>query len=125
MSLSHAERQDRIDRYAHGPARLKAALGRVPEEARKWRPGPEKWSVYEVVCHCADSEMNAAARIRYLVAEPKPVIQGYDQARCAEVLDYHSARIQLALAAGDVMRAHTGNLLRQPPQEAWAREGTH
>src|SRR6185503_14344724 len=58
MPLSPAERQDRIDRYGRGFARLKAALARVPEEARKWRPGPKKWSVHEVVCHCADSELN-------------------------------------------------------------------
>ena len=44
MSLSPAEREDRIERYARGASRLKAALGRVPEEARKWRPGPGKWS---------------------------------------------------------------------------------
>ena len=24
----------------------------------KWRPGKGKWSVHEVVCHCADSETN-------------------------------------------------------------------
>ena len=79
MTLSPAEREDRIERYARGPARLKAALGRVPEEARKWRPGPGKWSVHEVVCHCADAELNAAARVRYLVAEKDALIVGYDQ----------------------------------------------
>ena len=125
MSLSHAERQDRIDRYTHGPARLKAALGRVPEEARKWRPGPEKWSVHEVVCHCADSELNAAARIRYLVAEKDPVIVGYDQAEWAKRFDYHQHPIETALQTVEAVRANTVALLRHLPADAWSREGRH
>ena len=125
MSLSHAERQDRIDRYARGPARLKAALGRVPEEARKWRPGPKKWSVHEVVCHCADSELNAAARIRYLVAEKDPVIVGYDQAEWAKRFDYHQHPIETALQTVEAVRANTVALLRHLPADAWSREGRH
>jgi hypothetical protein len=81
--------------------------------------------VYEVVCHAADAEMVAAARIRYLVAENKPAIQGFDQDRWAKVLDYHESRVELALAAVDVMRAHTAGLLRRLPESAWAAEGTH
>jgi hypothetical protein len=125
MSLSPAERQDRIDRYARGPARLKAALDRVPEEARKWRPGPEKWSAHEVVCHCADSELNAAARIRYLLAEKEPVILGYDQAEWARRLDYHQHPLETALQTVDAVRANTVALLRRLPADAWSREGRH
>jgi hypothetical protein len=97
----------------------------VPREAWKWRPETGRWSVYEVVCHCADAETNAAARIRYLVAEENPVLQAFDQDRWAKVLDYHSQKIELALAAVDVMRAQTVNLLKQMSEEAWAAEGTH
>jgi hypothetical protein len=125
MSLSPAERQDRIDRYASGPARLKAALARVPEEARKWRPGPNKWSVHEVVCHCADSELNAAARIRYLLAEKEPLILGYDQAEWARRLDYHQHPLETALQTVEAVRANTVVLLRRLPADAWSREGRH
>lgn len=125
MSLSPAERQDRIDRYARGPARLKAALDRVPEEARKWRPGPEKWSAHEVVCHCADSELNAAARIRYLLAEKDPVILGYDQAEWAKRLDYHQHPLETALQTVEAVRANTVALLRRLPADAWSRAGRH
>ena len=33
--------------------------------------------------------------------------------------------MELALAAVDVMRAHTVGLLRRMPEAAWASEGTH
>ncbi len=56
MALEIAERDKLIQQYAEGPAKLKAAVEKVPEEARKWRPAPGKWSVHEIICHCADSE---------------------------------------------------------------------
>ena len=54
------EQERLIARYAEGPDRLEAALNFVPGEALKWRPGPGKWSVHQVVVHCADSEANSA-----------------------------------------------------------------
>jgi hypothetical protein len=125
MRYSADEREALIKRYEEGSTRLRDAFAKVPREAWKWRPEAGKWSVYEIVCHAADSETVAATRIRFLVAQEKPVIQGYDQDRWAQVLDYHEARVELALAAVDVMRAHTVGLLRRLPEEAWASEGTH
>ena len=48
------------------------ALAKVPPEALKWRPAPGKWSVHEIIIHCADSEANAHMRVRYLLAEKDP-----------------------------------------------------
>lgn len=125
MSLDAAEREERIREYAEGPARLKAALAKVPEKARKWRPARGKWSVHEVVCHCADSETNAAARIRYVVAEKDPLIVGYDQDVWAQRFDYHAHPLDAALATVEAVRANTTALLRRLPEEAWTKEGRH
>src|SRR5687767_15111231 len=125
MPLTSGERDALIRRYEEGPSRLKAALSKVPPEALKWRPGEGKWSVHEVVCHCADSEANAALRIRYLVAEKDPLIVGYDQARWARVFDYHEAPIAPALATVEAVRANTAALLRRLPEQAWSASGRH
>lgn len=125
MPLTREEREDRIRRYEQGPATLKAALARVPPEALKWRPAENKWSAHEVVCHCGDAETNAALRLRYLVAEEKPVIVGYDQERWARTFDYHSAPLEPALAAIEAVRANTVALLRRLPESAWSKVGTH
>jgi len=45
MSLSPAERDALIRRYAEGPAKVRAAWEKVPEAARAWRPAPGKWSL--------------------------------------------------------------------------------
>ncbi len=126
MTLSRTEREALIDRYARGPALLKATIAKVPKEAFQWRPAPGKWSAHEVIVHCADSETNAHARIRYLVAEEQtPVIQGYDQARWAQVLDYHSLPWEPALATVEAVRANTTALLKRMTDEQWARVGSH
>ncbi len=125
MTHSRSEREALIRSYEEGPARLRAAWERVPPEARKWRPAAGKWSAHEVVCHAADSETNAATRIRFLAAEPKPLIVGYDQEHWARIFDYHSAPVEPAMAAVEAVRANTAALLRRLPDAAWAVEGTH
>jgi hypothetical protein len=119
------EREAFIRRYEEGPARLRAAWEKVPPEARKWRPGDGKWSPHEVVCHAADSETNAYARIRFLATEKSPTIQGYDEADWAKKLDYHSAPPERALATVDAVRASTAELLRRLPESVWSAEGRH
>jgi hypothetical protein len=123
--MSPAQRERRILQYAGGPTRLREALSRVPDAAVKWRPGPGRWSAHEVACHCADSELNAAARLRYLLSEKEPVVLGYDQDEWARVFDYHSHPIELALQTVDAVRANTVPLLRHMDDAMWAREGRH
>jgi hypothetical protein len=125
MALSRSERDALIDRYAEGPSRLKSALAKVPAGALQWRPKPGEWSAHEIVVHCADSETNGTARIRYLAAEPDPVIQGYDQAAWARHFDYHSHPLEPALVAVEAVRANTVTLLRRLPEDAWQRVGRH
>ena len=125
MPLTRAERRSLIRRYAAGPGKLRAALRSAPKKALNWRPGKGKWTVHEVVCHCADSEMNAAARIRYLVAEKNPVIIGYDQDAWAKILGYAKHPIAPALALIDAARANTTVLIRRLGGVAWKCAGTH
>jgi len=125
MALTAAERDRLIAQYAAGPARLRDALAQVPQAARTWRPGAGEWSAHEIVCHCADSETNAAARIRYLVVEKEPLVLGYDQDRWAIALDYHNHPLDVALATVEAVRAHTAALIRRLPEDAWRREGRH
>lgn len=119
------ERGTLIRQYAAGPARLRAALASVPKEAMQWRPRPGEWSAHEVVCHCADSETNSYARIRFLLAEKEPTIAGYDQDVWARVFDYHARPLEPALAVVEAVRASTAALIESVPEAAWSRSGRH
>ena len=123
--MTPAERRDLIARYAAGPERLREALAEVPEGAMQWRPAPGKWSVHEVIIHCADSEANAHGRIRTLVADASPVIQGYDQDRWARTFNYHSRPIGTALVTIEAVRANTVPILESMTDADWKKMGTH
>jgi hypothetical protein len=122
MTSAH---DDLIRRYAEGPTLIRKALAQVPAEAVKWRPAPGKWSVHEIIIHCADSETNAHMRVRYLLAEKDPVIVGYDQDAWAKILDYHSLPLEPALVTIEAVRANTLPLLRTLTEDAWKRTGRH
>jgi len=125
MALARVKREALIRQYADGPARLRAALAKVPAPALTWRPAPTAWSAHEIVCHCADSETNAYARVRFVVAEKAPTLQGYDQDHWAAVFDYHRLPLEPALAVIDAVRASTAALIRGLPDDAWTRVGHH
>jgi len=123
--MTAAERVRLIERYANGPALLRAALALVPAAALRWAPAPGEWSAHEVVCHCADAELNAAARIRYLLAEQDPLLVGYNQEAWARTLDYLKQPLDPALATVEAVRASTTALIRDLPDAAWSRRGRH
>lgn len=125
MPFDTATRDAFLRRYAAGPAQLRRAWEEVPAEARAWRPGPDRWSAHQVVVHCADSETYAATRIRLLLADPEPLIVGYDENAWARCFDYHSADPAHALALVELVRGVTLELLSRLPDRAWGRSGRH
>jgi len=125
MTMTAQEREALVAQYAQGPQRIREALAKVPPEALKWRPAPEKWSAHEVVVHCADSETNAALRIRYLLAEKNALIVGYDQDAWARVFDYHAQPLDESLAVTAAARSRTVPLLRAMKEADWTKQGRH
>lgn len=125
MPLTPAERSVLIDRYERGPAKLAAAYAKVPADAKQWRPGPDRWSAHEIIVHCADSEANAALRVRFLLTEDDARIQAYDQVHWARTLDYHTLPVEPAMATVAAVRAHTVPLLRRMTEKDWQRAGHH
>jgi hypothetical protein len=123
--MNSTQREELISRYEAGPARLRAALATVPPTALQWRPGPGKWSAHEIAWHCADSETNAASRIRYVVAEKDTLIVGYDQDEWTRLFDYHSLPLEPALNLVDSVRAATTLVIRNFDDDLWQRAGRH
>jgi hypothetical protein len=71
-----------------------------------------------------DSEMTAAVRLRLLLAQDRPTIQGYDQDEFARRLYYdrpHETSLELFRYA----RESTSEILDRLTPAEWVREGTH
>jgi hypothetical protein len=58
---------------------------------------PGKWSVIDVIQHLADSDLVAGFRIRMVLSEDRPVLQGYDQDRWASEFRYREVSLSQAL----------------------------
>jgi hypothetical protein len=122
--MTTSTRHALIQQYKDGYAVVEAALAGATDAELDARPGRNKWTAREIVHHLADSEMTSAIRLRRLLAEDRPVIQGYDQEEFARRLHYDRP-IAASLRAFKAARETTGELLDRMTEEEWAREGTH
>jgi hypothetical protein len=123
--MNRQERDQLIAQYAAGYDQVVAALQGFPPAKLTAHPIPGKWSAAEIVHHLADSEGASAIRIRKLIAEEHPIIQGYDQELYAKVLRYNEREIAPSLEAFRQARATTMQLLPGMSDADWAREGWH
>lgn len=122
--MDREHRDALIARYKEGYAKVEEALAGVTDSELDTRPAPGKWTAREIVHHLADSEMTSAIRLRRLLVEEKPVIQGYDQEAFARLLHYDRP-IAPSLAAFRAARETTAGLLDRMSETDWTREGTH
>lgn len=123
--MTNDERRELIARYEAGYEEVVRSLEGFPAEQQTERPLPGKWSAREIVHHLADSEMTSAIRLRKLLAEESPLIQGYDQDAYAERLRYNERDTAPALEAFRLARATTAQLLAVMTDEDWSRAGHH
>jgi hypothetical protein len=123
--MTSAERQAGIARYKAGYDEVVRALAGIAPDERDWRPAPGEWSAREVVHHLADSETISGVRLRRLLIEDNPVIQGYDEADYARRFRYQERAWEPALRAFEAARATTGQLLESMTDADWRRTGTH
>ena len=122
--MDEQERKNLIALYRDGYTVVAQALLKITPEELDARPGPGRWSAREIVHHLADSEMTAAVRLRVLLAQDEPVIQGYDQDQFSRALHYdrpHEASLELFRCA----RSATAEILERLTPGEWLRGGTH
>ena len=123
--MTGKERSDLIAKYAAGFDEVTKALDGFPAENLSKNIIPGKWSAKEIVHHLADSETTSAIRLRRLLVEENPVIQGYDQDAFALRLKYNERDMAPALDALRSARETTLQLLHLMSEEDWKREGIH
>src|SRR5262245_52062171 len=124
-SMDPAKRKALIARYREGYDQVARALEGFPSGQLTQRAIPGKWTAAEIVHHLADSEMQSAIRLRKLLAEPHPVIQGYDQDAWAAKLHYQVRPIEPSLAAFRAAREATAQLFEHMSEDDWRHLGWH
>jgi uncharacterized damage-inducible protein DinB len=107
------------------PGRLARLLRGLTAAERLWRPAPGKWSIHELVCHLADTEVANAWRYRKLLAEDTSGPTGWDQNRWAAAHRYRRQDLKLALQQFTVLRERNLGLLRVVGRKAWTKTVAH
>ncbi len=123
--MNAEQRKSLIEKYSAGYQEVIKALDGFPAESLTAHPIPGKWSAREIIHHLADSESTSAIRLRRLLVEDKPLIQGYDQDQFASKLRYNERDMAPSLEAFRAARATTAQLLSLMSEEEWRREGVH
>ena len=123
--MTPAERNELIAKYNDGYREVMKTLEGFPDEALALHLVPGKWSAKEIVHHLADSETVSGIRLKRLLVEDNPLIQGYDQDAFALRLNYNAREIGPALEAFRSARANAAQVLDLMSEADWHREGTH
>src|SRR3979490_781223 len=123
--MTSQERQKLIAQYKEGYKEVSRSLENFPPDLLTAHPIQGKWSAAEIVHHLADSETTSGLRLRRLLIEDHPLIQGYDQDAYAGRLNYTNREVVPALDAFRRARASPAQLFEFMSDDDWQREGTH
>lgn len=119
--MNTQQRKALIDQYMDGYNVVVTALEGADLDARE---APGEWSPRQVIHHLADSEMTSAIRLRRVLVEDRPLVQGYDQDAFAAIL-FYDRPIDASLAAFKAARDSCAELLTRLSDAQWQRGGEH
>jgi uncharacterized damage-inducible protein DinB len=111
--------------FVKGPALLDIALARLPKESLGFKPGPEKWSIQDIVFHVAEDEVHGYLRARTAISEPGAGIQAFDQNLWAQSANADAQSMDEAVALCRLLRGMLARQLRALPEAVWEQQVVH
>src|SRR4029453_18593453 len=117
--MERGTRAELVELYKEGNRVFAEALEGITDGELDARPGPQEWTARGGVHHMAESEMTAAIRLRRLIAEDAPTIQGYDQEAYAQRLFYAERPIEASVEAVAAARRTTAEILDRLDEGQW------
>lgn len=105
------------------PGRLREMLAGLSPEQIDTRPGPNKWSLREIMAHMADCEIAFSWRLRQILDADHPTLAPFDQDRWSR--HYGPYTLQAAEATFDALRSWNLLLLSTVTDTDRARSATH
>ena len=118
-----------IEHYANGGDKLSLAIRGLTREDLLCPPDPDwnagKWTIQQVVLHLCDSDLVYAERMKRVIAEENPTLQGYDENKWVAGLHYAEQGAEDAVTLLATVRRQMARILRKLPESAFARSGNH
>jgi hypothetical protein len=107
------------------PVLLETMLRDMPADLLQWRPAPDRWSISEVLAHCADIEETYSERVRRILEEDSPALQRYQEPGPSDARAYSRGSAAEHLSRLLALRRDSLALLSHLPTSAGARTGRH
>ena len=120
-----SEIPDLLERFRRGAELVAVAMTGAAGPELDFSPAPGKWSMRQIIAHLSDAEIAGVVRFRKLIAEDSPTIEPFDEQAWAERLDYAKRKTSQSLETFRRMRGENYELLKDLPEQAFERVGTH
>jgi len=121
--MNAEERAALIKQYKEGHRAVMDSLRGIDDRELDQSASGE-WTPRQIAHHLADSEMTSGVRLRRLIVEDSPVIQGYDSAEFAKKLT-SDRPIAPSLEVMRYVRESSAQILDRLSEADWQRSGTH
>ena len=116
--------KEQIDQLAAFPEQLKRQIQGLDEAALRFRPGPDEWSIMEIVGHIVDVGALWPGRTRQMLATDNPTLAAVDP-NWVRQRDYHNKQPGFLLISLAEQRAEYVEFLRVLRPAQLARTGIH
>ena len=116
---------EKLPVLARTSMRLSALVRGLSDERLSARPLLGEWSVREIVCHLADTEVIRSYRVMKILAEDQPGIEAYDEVVWAKALALDLRDPGTLLRSFRRLREAFLDLLARAPVGAMERAGFH
>ena len=116
---------DPFDVLAQTPGQLRKLLDEIEPDALLVPERPGKWSIHEIVQHLADAELVWGYRLRRVLAEDRPTLEGFDQDRWGVRLQYRKSDVRSAAVLFECLRMANLELLRRMEEADLERVAVH
>lgn len=123
--LAHTDGQDPVKVLAATPKKLERLVKGLGTAKLRKKPGPDKWSVAEILAHLADVEIVIGWRMRSILGAPGTPVQAYDQNAWVTALHYDKRDPRKDLVQHRVLREANLALLKSLTPTQWEQFGTH
>ena len=114
-----------IEAYSRGAELLRDAVGSTPESNWDATPIDGAWSIRQVVCHLADSEIVYADRMKRVIAKDNPTLFDADPDQFVPALACSQRPRETELNVIETVRAHMLPILRSCNIADFQRTGVH
>lgn len=108
------------------PGMLQMELAALPSVLLTWHPAPGEWSAQQVIGHLIECEQRGfAGRIRTILAEDRPQLQGWDPDSVALARRDDERDVAELLREFSEMRVESAALVAALTAEDYAQGGDH